>query len=382
MRCWLSSSCDGVFAVSGGDGLEGEAPCLFVTNMHRNFTGVSATAAAVASQQARDLPMRLVGEPLPGCPSPITPAQARHLSRRPPRGKPFSIWHVRRNNEMRAAIFARDVMRLPIRIVFTSAAQRHHSLVPRWLISRMDRVIATTPEAATFVKSDVVIPHGVDTARFHPAADRAAAWAATGYPGTAGIATVGRIRPEKGTDRFVEAMIEALPQLPGVTALVIGKAGSEHKAFLDGLKGRAAAAGLSERLLFPGEVVAECMPGLLQSLSLLVALPRYEGYGVTPLEAMASGVPFVASDAGHFRAFAGQGVAGVVLPQDGGLVMEAARQAVRLVSDTGKVEGMGRGACLRAHDHFGVSAEVAGIRQVYEDLWNISQSPETARRAR
>ena len=237
----------------------------------------------------------------------------------------------------------------------------------------MDRVIATTPEAAAFVKADAIVPHGVDTGRFHPAAYRAEAWAATGYPGTAGIATIGRIRPEKGTDRFVDAMIEALPQLPGVTALVIGKAGREHQSFLAELRGKVEAAGLSGRILFPGEIASENMPGLTRSLSLLVALPRYEGYGVTPLEAMASGVPFVASDAGHFDAFAGQGVAGVVLPQDGRLPTEVARVVVGLVGNGGQVEEKGRGACLRARTHFGVETEVAAIRQVYEELWNTSR---------
>ncbi|KGF66674.1 lipopolysaccharide biosynthesis protein, partial [Hoeflea sp. BAL378] len=80
---------------------------------------------------------------------PIPFWQAVRMSREPPSGRKFHIWHVRRNPEMRAGLFARDILRLPVRLVFTSAAQRRHSLIPRWLISRMDAVIATTPEAAT-----------------------------------------------------------------------------------------------------------------------------------------------------------------------------------------------------------------------------------------
>ena len=144
------------------ENIDHPAPALFVTNLHRNFTGVSATAAAVVSGQAGTIPLRLVGEVLPGCPPPIGLSEAFRLSRFPPAGKPFSIWHVRRNNEMRAALFARDVLRLPVRIVFTSAAQRRHSAFPRWLISRMDAVIATSPEAAALVaKVRAVVPHGV-----------------------------------------------------------------------------------------------------------------------------------------------------------------------------------------------------------------------------
>ena len=160
-------------------------PDLFVTNMNRNFTGVSATAANVIRQQVKSQELCLVGYPLPGCPDPITVAEARRLSRLAAADGASVIWHVRRNPEMRAAIWARDVLRLPICIVFTSAAQRRHSAYPRWLISRMDAVIATTDRAAEFVPHvRAVVPHGVDTDLFAPTPDRASAWAALGYGGT------------------------------------------------------------------------------------------------------------------------------------------------------------------------------------------------------
>ena len=337
--------------------------------MHHNFTGVSATAAAVTRRQLDRYDVRLVGSPLPGCPEPLSFWQAVRASREPPSGRKFHIWHVRRNPEMRAGLFARDILRLPIRLVFTSAAQRRHSLIPRWLISRMDAVIATTPEAARFVPGvRAVAPHGVDTERFHPAPSREAAWSATGYPGTAGIAAIGRIRPEKGTDRFVAAMIAALPHLPGTTALVIGKAAPEHASFLSGLKAEVAAAGLTERILFPGEIDPDALPGLVRGLSLLVALPRYEGYGVTPLEAMASAVPFVASDAGWFKEFSGGGAAGLVIA--GGEAAMAAQEIVATLSDPVRHGAMAAAARARAVEHFSVAAEAEAINAVYEELWS------------
>ncbi|MEM9106145.1 MAG: glycosyltransferase family 4 protein, partial [Pseudomonadota bacterium] len=287
---------------------------LIVTNVHRNFTGVSATAAAVVRHQAERYRMRLAGGPLPSCPDPISIRQAMDLSRNPPADRSHVLWHVRRNNEMRAALWARDIKRLPIRIVFTSSAQRRHSTFPRWLISRMDAVIATTQNAAGFVPHvQGVVHHGVDTDRFSPPQDRAQAWRSTGYPGTIGLATVGRIRPEKGTDRFVDAMIRLLPDIPDATALIIGKAKAAHEKFKADLERRIAAAGLSERILFIGEVPAEQMPQLVAGLSTLMAVPRYEGYGLTPLEAMACGVPVVANEAGFFSDFIGDEEAGTIV---------------------------------------------------------------------
>jgi mannosyltransferase len=276
---------------------------------------------------------------------------------------------VRRNTEMRAAIWSRDVLRLPIRIVFTSAAQRRHSAFPRWLISRMDAVVATSDKAAGFVPHvRAVVPHGVDCARFHPAADRAAAWAAQQAGGARAIATIGRIRPEKGTDLFVEAMIRLLPRHPDVIALVIGRAGGKHDAFLAGLKEQVAAAGLAERIRFPGEAPASRLPEILRALSLVCQMPRYEGYGMVPLEAMASGVPFVASDAGYYREFSSQGRSGLVVGvEDAGGAAEAMDA---LLSDPARLEAMSRTARDVAETRFSAEREADGIGAVYEALWS------------
>ncbi|MEL6645335.1 MAG: glycosyltransferase family 4 protein [Pseudomonadota bacterium] len=343
-------------------------PELYVTNFNRNFTGVSATAAGILRQQMQTYDTALVGQPLPGGPDPIPRAEALRLSRTPPPNRPFAIWHVRRNPEMRTALWARDVLRLPVKIVFTSAAIRRHSAFPRWLISRMDAVIATSDEAASFVPNvRAIVPHGVDTDRFHPAEDRAAAWAATGYPGTRGIATVGRVRPEKGTDVFVETMLTLLPEMPEVTALILGRAAREHAGFEAELKTRIAAAGLTDRILFPGEIGPDAMPGLIRSLSLLVNLPRYEGYGMAPLEAMASAVPFVASDTGHFQVFSAQGTAGKVVPlEDAVTAAEACRRL--LGDDAGHAAAAARARDL-ALAEYGTAREAADVNAVYEALW-------------
>lgn len=341
-------------------------PDVLVTNFNPRYTGVSSTTRNVLRQTLADgVRAQLVGVPLPDCPPPITRMQALKLSRTPPEGKPFTIWHVRRDPEMQLALFARDVLRLPIRIVFTSAAKHRHSAFPRWLISRMDAVIATSDEAAALVPHvRVTAPHGVDCDLWHPVEDRAKAWKATGYPGDYGIGVMGRIRPEKGSDIFVETMIRALPDLPGATALLIGRIKGKDQAFADKLKARIAEAGMSDRILFTGEVPTPDMPGLIRSLSLLLAVPRYEPFGVTPSEGMASGVPIVVSDTGHFAAFAGGGEAGQLVPTGD---VEATVAAVKHVLAEG--EPRAKAARERAVAQFNLKGEAAAIEKVYEDMW-------------
>lgn len=335
---------------------------LYVTNYNPRFTGVSATTANVVRAQASRYALALVGHALPGCPAPLTKSAATKACRQFPHDKPFAIWHVRRNPEMRHAIWLRDVRRMPIKIVFTSAAQRHHSAYPRWLISRMDAVIATTDTAAKFVPHvRATVPHGVDTQVFTPPRNRTSAWAALGYGGTYGIATIGRVRPEKGTDLFVEAMLRFLPQNPGATALVIGRAERKHQSYLNKLQEKVRTAGLAERLLFPGEITADALPETMRALSLVMQLPRYEGYGMVPLEGLASGVPFVATDAGYYRSFSDDGRVGTIV----GDAAEAAEVAHALIARN----GIAQATRHIAETRFGVASEADGIDAVYQSLW-------------
>ena len=312
--------------------------------------------------------MFVAGRALPDCQHPVSLRRAIWRSRRPTLGHRYVLWHVRRNNEMRAALFARDMLMLPIRTVFTSAAQRRHSTIPRWLISQMDAVISTTESAASFVPNvRAVVHHGVDTDRFYPATDREFAWKKLGYPGKCGIATIGRIRPEKGTDIFVDAMIHFLPQHPDVTALIIGRVSPSQRRYQGELRQRISAAGLTQRVLFTGEVTQTRLPEIMRSLSLLIAPARYEGYGLTPLEAMASGVPVVAADRGHFSAFIGNDEAGILV--DAPEPPQIANAVNNLMDNPIEINRQGLQARSRALRLFDLRSEVDGIHRVYEELW-------------
>ena len=116
---------------------------------------------------------------------------------------------------MLAGIFMRDILRMKLRLVFTSAAQRDHKPFTKWLIRRMNAVIATSGRSGSFlqVPHDVIM-HGVDLERFHPPVDLADAFSASGLPGKYAVGCFGRVRHSKGTDPFVDAMIALLPKYP------------------------------------------------------------------------------------------------------------------------------------------------------------------------
>ena len=234
----------------------------------------------------------------------------------------------------------------------------------------MDTVIATTKLAASYVPNvGAIIPHGVNTEKFTPSNNLREAWKKTGYPGVKGIATVGRIRKEKGTDLFVDSMIRVLPNMKDLTALVIGKAGDKDKSFLENLKSKVNTAGLNNRIIFTGEISAEKLPSIFRSLSLLVALPRYEGFGMTPLEGMASGVPFVASSTGYFKEFSDQGRCGKVVPVgDLNSAIECITLFLTEEEYRNEVSIRGRKA---ANETYSISNEAQLIGDVYKQLWSV-----------
>lgn len=342
-------------------------PKVLVTNFNKNFTGVSATTAAVVAVQKHMLDIQLVGVALPNCPTPISKKKATLISSVMDKYPDFTIWHVRRNEEMRTAIWVRDVLKKPIKIVFTSAAQRRHSAYPRWLISKMDLLIATSKEAARFINNvHSIVPHGVSTENFYPAIDRAQAWKNLEYGGDFGVACVGRIRPEKGTDLFVQTMLNILPQKPNMVALIVGKVEKKHKRFKEKLVNKISDANLSDRIIFTGEIKAEAMPRIMSAVSLLITLPRYEGYGMTPLEALASGTPFVGTKTGYFEEFSSNGKYGSVVDLED---VDGATDAIMSwLSKNKELDNFSKISRQYILDNHSVEKEANGIIDAYESL--------------
>ncbi len=354
-------------------------PEVIITNLKKRYTGVSGTISALLPVQAKTLKVGLVGVDLPGArlAQEQSPENFYHLSlwqaigisrKRLPDGRK-RIWHVRRDPEMLLAILLRDVLRLPIRIVFTSAAQRRHSTFPRWLISRMDAVIATTPEAASFVRSDAIIPHGIDTARFVAPADKLGAWRNTGLPGKYGIGIFGRVRPEKGTDIFVEAMLQVLPDFPDFTAVIAGLCQPQFTAFKQELEQRIADSQLEDRIRFLGEIPSEQMPDWYANVLITVASPRYEGYGLTILEGMACGCAVVGSDTGVFKQVIEQSGAGKIVPVEDVTALASALR--KLMLDPKTTAQLGEIGCRFVEEHISSEIEADSVKNIYQQLWSL-----------
>lgn len=335
---------------------------LIVPNLHRRYSGVTATNRMVAPRLAKLFRAAWFGSNAPEGIARLSGTDLLKLWRR----KQPLIWHARRNNEMIAGVLLR-ALGWPLRLVFTSAAQRHHTWITRWLIRQMDAIIATSDISASFLKvKSTVIPHGVDTDVYAPPIDRTAAFAESGLPGRYAIGCFGRVRAQKGTDLFVDAMCRLLPRYPDFTAVIVGQITPEQMPFASDLKKRIEAANLQSRIIITGELGIEAVQRWYQRLTIFAFTSRNEGFGLTLIEAMAAGSALVAARAGAAELVVEDGVTGVLVPIGDADALAAALEP--LMRDVTAATATGERGRARVLEHFSLDAEAKRIGEVYRPL--------------
>lgn len=293
---------------------------VIAPNLKRRLSGVTATVVRLVPVQAGMIGIRATG---PGLPAhvPHLPLWRAALL---PRDR-WRVWHARRNTEMLLGLALRHILRRRYRLLFTSASQREHSAYTKWLIRQMDGLIATSAKGAHYLDHPAeVIHHGIDISGFAPPRDRTALRARLGLPDGVLVGCYGRIRARKGTGDFIEAMAALLPSRPDVTALVMGRATAQHRDYLTGLRQQVDEAGLADRIRFLPEVPVDQMADWYGALDLYVAPQRWEGFGLTPLEAMACGIPVVATRVGAFEELVADGRTGTLIAPEDGPAMQTA----------------------------------------------------------
>ncbi|HLI56449.1 MAG TPA: MSMEG_0565 family glycosyltransferase [Actinomycetota bacterium] len=162
-----------------------------------------------------------------------------------------------------------------------------------------------------------VVTNGVAVERFaangHGDAERQGLRHRVGAGGRFLFLTVGGIEPRKGSLELMEAMgaLRASLDPPPMLAVVGGHSFQDHRAYREAALARAAEVGLEEGrdLVILGTVPDAELPGWYRAADAFAFPSAKEGFGLVLLEAMAAGLPVVASDIPVFREFLGDGSA-------------------------------------------------------------------------
>jgi D-inositol-3-phosphate glycosyltransferase len=239
----------------------------------------------------------------------------------------------------------------------------------------VDRVVAQSQdEVQGLVRIGVprarltVVPAGVDSERFTPDGP-----SAERDPGRPRILSVGRLVERKGLDDVIQAM----RYVPGAECVVIGGPPPDQLASDPAarrLRALAEKFQVSDRVRLIGGVPAKDMPAWYRSADVLVAAPWQEQFEMSPLEAMACGVPIVGTAVGGLTETVVDGLTGdLVAARDPRALGGALR---RLVNDKVRRFAYATAALDRARQAYSWKRVASQLGSVYATVTGRAKPAE------
>jgi phosphatidylinositol alpha-1,6-mannosyltransferase len=192
---------------------------------------------------------------------------------------------------------------------------------------------------------------GTDPARFHPSRDTGALRRRWGVGDSPIIITVARLVPHKGQDMGIRALAQLSRDFPDLRYILVGEGHDELR-----LRALARELGVFEKVGFVGPMRDDELPEAYATSTIYLGASRVdkeinvEGFGISFLEAGASGVPSVAGDSGGVRSAVRDGETGIVVPPtDPDAIADALRS---LLVNPERRTAMGRAARRAVETHY------------------------------
>ncbi|MFC2082811.1 glycosyltransferase family 4 protein [Candidatus Bipolaricaulota bacterium] len=245
-----------------------------------------------------------------------------------------------------------------------------HTLAWRFLLTRVDRYVSLLPEdnehlyKANSTSLGDIPRNGIDATAW-----RGLKSAAESLRGKFGIpldgfvvGVVGRLAPEKQQAFFLRALASHSREAGGVHVLVIGEGPSQTE-----VQASARSLGCEDKVSFLGFV--DDMPAAYRSLDLIVMTSTRESQSMVVLEAMAAGVPVVATDVGGTPWLLGDGAGWLVSPLDEAALVHAIEALRR---EPARRQALADNARQRVEDLFDSMAAARDyLQKVYNPVLGI-----------
>ena len=220
----------------------------------------------------------------------------------------------------------------------------------------------------------VVIPNGIDVARFHnQCTDVVRQRQLLGLPvhGPLGV-MVAALRPEKNHRRFIRVARRVIGQIPMAQFAIVGDGPIRAE-----LEEYALEQGVSDAIHFLGSRAD--VPEILRASDVFVLTSDNEAAPVSILEASASGLPVIAPDVGSIRELVLDGKTGYVLPHNDELF---AQRIVDLFDDSDLLETMGAEGREHVVGHGSLEVMTEGYQSLIERIYDSKVAPAHPQPAR
>ncbi len=275
-------------------------------------------------------------------------------------------------------VFAVPPGRLAAPVVVASIRDRGPYLtdmqkrVQRHVCRFADCVLVNAEAVKTWLVGDgydpsqiVVIPNGVDLARFTPT-DGAAVRRSLGVPGnTRLVAVVSRLSHLKGIEDFLEAAAIVAAARDDVRFVIVGEPSPvKNRGYLDELAAHADRLGISGHVIFTG--LRSDVPALLSAVDVSVMPSHNEALSNVLLESMAAGAAVVATDVGGTSEAMSSGVNGLLVKPGHPASMAAAIS--RLLDEPAFARWLGARARQTIVDRFSLDRMVSATEALYDRL--------------
>ena len=251
--------------------------------------------------------------------------------------------------------------------------------VEQGLVENVDHIVATcSDEVFELVRLGAsmhqisVVPCGVDLDHFSPVGP-----IDPRHDGRRRVVVVSRLVQRKG----IGHVVEAVATLPDTELVVAGGPPQRHLGEDSEARRIAAMAkelGMEDRLVLRGRVERADLPALLRSADVVACVPWYEPFGIVPLEAMACGVPVVASAVGGLVDTVVDGVTGIHVPPRRPDRVAAA--LAKLLDDPALARSYGEAGARRARRRYGWDKVSASTLSCYHQLLADSRADSTVGR--
>jgi glycosyltransferase involved in cell wall biosynthesis len=245
-------------------------------------------------------------------------------------------------------------------------ARRGETILYRLAVHTADRAVCVSEDNSRLCVRDGVAAHrvhkvwnGIDTNRF-----------AFVGPNPGGPAVmVGRLSPEKNVETLLRAVPLITQARPDFRLEIAGDG-----VCLPALKALARELDLGDRVAFLGDV--RDVPSLLARASMCVLPSLTEGISLVLLEAMARGLPVVATRVGGNPEVVSDDETGLLVPA--GAPEQLAAAILRLHADPDLGRKMGEAGRGRVEAHFDVRQMVAGYESIYDDAYKALHGPRAS----